>query len=75
MTDTPDPESAEKPLDLTDRLLCPNSSSPLVRKGEAYLCTDAECRMSFPIWDDMPILLIDEATELPLEEWQQVVQG
>jgi LSD1 subclass zinc finger protein len=47
--------------DLLDILVCPVCKKPLVLKenGESLKC--AECRRAYPIRDEIPILLVDEA--------------
>jgi uncharacterized protein YbaR (Trm112 family) len=49
------------PQDLLDILACPLCKKPLVLKngGESLKCL--ECRRVYPIRNDIPILLIDEA--------------
>jgi uncharacterized protein YbaR (Trm112 family) len=43
-------------------IVCPACKGPLFLRGEdRLLCT--RCRKAYPIRDDIPILLIDEATE------------
>jgi uncharacterized protein YbaR (Trm112 family) len=46
-------------------LACPNCKTPvtLVKNGEALKCVD--CNRVYPIQDDIPIMLIDEATIEP----------
>jgi uncharacterized protein YbaR (Trm112 family) len=45
-----------------DILACPACKTKLVLKGDQrLLCTS--CRRSFPIRDEIPILLLDEATQ------------
>jgi len=46
--------------ELLEILVCPACKTPLVVKGEALKC--AQCRRVYPVKDDIPILLIDEAT-------------
>lgn len=52
------------PLDteLLEILACPNCKTPvtLVKDGTALKC--AQCHRVYPIKDDIPIMLIDEAT-------------
>jgi uncharacterized protein YbaR (Trm112 family) len=50
------------PQDLLDMLVCPACKKPLTVKenGESLKC--GECRRVYPVRDDIPILLIDEAT-------------
>jgi LSD1 subclass zinc finger protein len=49
------------PQDLLEILACPACKKPLVLNdgGESLKCL--ECRRVYPIRDDIPILLIDEA--------------
>lgn len=42
-------------------IACPFCHSPLILKGEDRLLCVA-CRRSYPIRDDIPVLLLDEAT-------------
>jgi uncharacterized protein YbaR (Trm112 family) len=48
--------------DLLDILVCPVCKKPLVLKenGESLKC--GECRRVYPVRDNIPILLVDEAT-------------
>lgn len=53
------------PKDLFDILVCPACKTPLVMKndGESLKCD--ECHRVYPVRDDIPILLVDEATIEP----------
>jgi len=53
------------PADLLDILVCPACKKPLVLKenGESLKC--AECRRVYPVRDNIPVLLLDEATVDP----------
>ena len=46
-------------------LACPSCKTPvtLVKNGEALKCSD--CNRVYPVKDDIPIMLIDEATIEP----------
>ena len=55
-------------------LVCPASKSPLVREGNALVCTAPGCRLKFAIRDDIPIMLVEEAETLPLDEWETVLR-
>jgi len=50
------------PQDLLDILVCPLCKKPLTIKenGESLKCS--ACRRVYPVRDDIPILLVDEAT-------------
>jgi uncharacterized protein YbaR (Trm112 family) len=53
---------------LLDILVCPLCKGPLVyRKAEQELICKAD-RLSFPIRDEIPVMLIDEARELTKAE-------
>jgi len=53
------------PQDLLDILVCPMCKKPLLLKenGESLKC--AECRRVYPVRDNIPILLADEAITEP----------
>jgi len=53
------------PQDLLDILVCPTCRKPLLLKetGESLKC--AECHRVYPIRDNIPILLVDEAITDP----------
>ena len=48
---------------LLEILACPNCRSPLRADHEAseLVCTNAECGLAYPVRDDIPVLLVDEA--------------
>jgi uncharacterized protein YbaR (Trm112 family) len=53
---------------LLDILVCPICKGPLVyRKAEKELVCKGE-RLAFPIRDDIPVMLEEEARKLDLEE-------
>ena len=60
--------------ELEGLLVCPASRSPLVQEGDSLVCVDAGCRLKFAIRDEIPIMLIDEATKVPSEEWDKIMQ-
>ena len=60
--------------ELTDILVCPKSRSKLILDGDSLLCTDPDCRLRYAIQEDIPVMLIDEATELSTDEWETIVQ-
>ena len=52
---------------LLDILACPLCKSPLVyKKAEAELICKP-CRLAYPIKDDIPVMLEDEARKIPPE--------
>ena len=53
---------------LLDILACPVCKGPLVyRKEEGELICKAD-RLAYPIRDDIPVMLEEEAREIPAEE-------
>ena len=53
---------------LLDILVCPVCKGALLyRKAERELVCNA-CRLAYPIRDDIPVMLEDEARKLPPEE-------
>ena len=53
---------------LLDILVCPLCKGPLVyRKTQGELLCKP-CRLAYPIRDDIPVMLEDEARKLPAEE-------
>lgn len=53
---------------LLDILVCPLCKSPLVYKKEAEELICKADRLAFPIRDDIPVMLEEEARQLPPEE-------
>ena len=53
---------------LLDILVCPICKGELVydKKAEELICRLD--RLAFPIRDDIPVMLVDEARELPADE-------
>lgn len=57
---------------LLEILVCPLCKSPLVyRKAEKELICKAD-RLAFPIQDDIPVMLADEARKITPEEIEQL---
>jgi uncharacterized protein len=48
---------------LLEILACPACKSPLAVDDPAseLVCTNAECALAYPVRDDIPVLLVDEA--------------
>ena len=57
---------------LLDILVCPLCKSPLIyRKADKELICKAD-RLAFPILDDIPVMLADEARVMTPEEVEQL---
>ncbi len=59
---------------LLEILACPLSKKPVVLDGEWIVSTDPETRRRYPIKDDIPVMLIDEAEEMDEESWREVMK-
>ncbi len=60
--------------DLLDILCCPATKADLVLEENSLISTDKETRYSYKIEDDIPIMLIDEAEQLELEIWTEIMK-
>jgi uncharacterized protein len=56
-------------------IVCPRSHAPLVLDAGWLISTDPQTRLRYQIRDGIPVLLIDEAEELPLEEWAPIMRS
>jgi len=54
-------------------LKCPKSQTALVLDEDALVNVDPVTRLSYPVKDDIPVMLIEEASELSPEEWAAVM--
>jgi uncharacterized protein len=55
-------------------LRCPQSRAELVLEGDSLVSTDPGCRLQYPIRDGIPILLVDDAQQLPRERWSAIME-
>lgn len=51
---------------LLEILVCPLCKGPLVRKNQELICKAD--RLAYPIRDGIPVMLVDEARQLPADE-------
>lgn len=59
--------------DLVDLVVCPECHGRLAVTGQSLVCSSAGCRLSFPVREGIPMLLVDEAETLEQAEWQTAV--
>ncbi|MBI3067541.1 MAG: Trm112 family protein [Betaproteobacteria bacterium] len=53
---------------LLEILVCPLCKGPLVHRKAQQELVCKPCRLAYPIKDDIPVMLEDEARQLPPEE-------
>ena len=67
---------------LADLIACPechaklvvgNRSSEAGESAESLVCTGFGCRLSYPVREGIPMLLVDEAESLEESAWQAAV--
>jgi len=51
---------------------CPKCHSTLVQRDANLICTGPDCRLQYEIRQDIPVMLIDQATVLPEERWREL---
>ncbi|MBD3266908.1 hypothetical protein GF373_09585 [bacterium] len=59
---------------LLEILACPLSKAPVVLDENWIVSTDPQTRRRYPIKDDIPVMLIEEAEEMKEDEWREVMQ-
>lgn len=59
--------------DIGVALVCPQCRSGVIHIPDAFVCSSRSCRLSYPIVDEIPRFLVDDARSLTLEEWSAVV--
>jgi uncharacterized protein YbaR (Trm112 family) len=47
--------------ELLQILACPACKAPVTQEGDRIVCT--KCRRRYPIRDDIPVMLVDEAEQ------------
>ncbi len=60
--------------DLLEIICCPLTKADLVLENNALVSTDEKTRLRYKIVDDIPVLLVEEAEEVPLEEWRKIMK-
>ena len=57
---------------LLEILVCPKCKGDLIYKEQEEFLACSDCRLKYPVRDDIPVMLIDEADELAEEELNQL---
>ncbi len=60
---------------LMEILVCPISHAPLKVVGDTLVSTDAEQRYRYRIEDGIPVMLVEEAEELSVDDWQTAMNA
>ncbi|MGD9857145.1 MAG: Trm112 family protein [Planctomycetaceae bacterium] len=50
-------------------LVCPQTHAALVYDGRSLVNTDPQTRLRYTVRDDIPVMLVDEAQSVPVDEW------
>lgn len=58
------------PQELLDILVCPKCKGDLNYQAEQAALDCASCRLRYRVEDDIPVMLVDEASPLPSEAIQ-----
>ena len=61
------------PRHLQDIIACPKTKAKLVCDGDFLVSVDPATRLRYPIQDGIPVMLVDEATEVPQQEWAEIM--
>lgn len=69
----PQPPTPALDPELLAILVCPISHGPLVQRGDRLICV--ESRKAYRIEDGIPIMLVEEATDVPESELLDLKQG
>ncbi len=60
--------------DLLEILCCPLTKAELVLDGDTLVSTDEKTRLRYKIVDDIPVLLVEEAEEISLDKWTEIMK-
>lgn len=62
------------PQNLQDIIACPKTKAKLVCDGDFLVSVDPDTRLKYPIKDGIPVMLVDEAIEVPQDEWADIMK-
>ena len=55
-------------------LICPKTRCDLVFDDGGLVCVSPEVRLRYPVLEDIPRMLVEEAEQLSLERWADVMR-
>ncbi len=66
------------PLDtarLLELLRCPQCRSEVLYDAQSpsFVCANGDCRLRFPIRDEIPVMLVGDAEQLDQSAWEEVI--
>ncbi len=53
---------------LLDILVCPKCKGPVTPRTDETALECAACKLAYPVRDDIPVMLVEEAESLTVEE-------
>ena len=62
------------PQNLQDIIACPKTKAKLICEGDFLISVDQATRLKYSIIDGIPVMLVEEAIEVPLEEWAEIMK-
>ncbi|MFB6356577.1 MAG: Trm112 family protein [bacterium] len=60
--------------ELLDILVCPESKEPLIYFEEEEFLFSPDSQLKYPIKDEIPVMLVDEAEEVDEQETERLLQ-
>ena len=54
-------------------ILCPQSKARLIQHGEQLVSLDPACRLAYAIVDNIPCMIVEQATQLSVDDWKRIV--
>lgn len=60
--------------ELLDILCCPETKADLVLEENFLVSTDKATRRRYRIENDIPVMLIEESEQLPMNEWEEIMK-
>ncbi|MBN2233131.1 MAG: Trm112 family protein [Deltaproteobacteria bacterium] len=63
------------PQDLLDILVCPRCHEPVTPEDGHHYLACSRCRLRFPVRDDIPVMLLDEAEPFATADDASVTVG
>ena len=59
---------------LLELIRCPQTKARLVQAGDWLVSSDPTCRLKYEIKQEIPVLIPEEAVEMSIEEWGNLME-